>query len=206
MSSPSVEPCAPPTLQQARKAFARSHICEAARDLFFTQGYAATTFDQIARAAGTRRTTLYSHFADKAEILTAIGEAYYDGLCRIVEELPGPTPTRAEIDVWIDSLVLFVIRERTPASLMIGLGVGKDTPPAVVGLSLKFREALAARLPAFARAEEAGPGRPLRQAWLRVVLRELSFACLEAARLPEEGRPILTVAADLFERFITDQH
>ncbi|HEX7853395.1 MAG TPA: TetR/AcrR family transcriptional regulator [Sphingobium sp.] len=193
-----------PSLRQARQIFARNHICEAARDLFFVQGYAATTFDQIARAAGTRRTTLYSHFADKAEILSAIGEAYYEGLCRIVEELPGPTPSRAEIDAWIDTLVRFVERERTPASLMIGLGVGKDTPPAVERLSQRFRDALSARLPAFAHADRPGPDFPLRQAWKRVVLRELSFGCLEAAHLPEEGQPMLTVAADLFERFIRE--
>lgn len=85
-------PAEKPTLQAARKAFARTHICNAARELFHDQGYGATTFDQIAKAAGTRRTTLYSHFRDKAEILELIAEEYQQGLCALVAMLEGPVP------------------------------------------------------------------------------------------------------------------
>lgn len=190
-----------PSLQEARKAFVRSHICEAARDLFFRQGYTTTTFEQIARAAGTQRTTLYSHFADKAEILRAIAEDYHVGLCRIVETLPGPKPTRPEIDAWIDRLVDYVVEQRTPATLVIGLGVALDSPPVVDEVADRFRIALAARVPAFAHAFESGDARAA--AWAKVVLRELSIACLEAAR-SGDGRAALSVAADLFERFVHD--
>lgn len=193
-----------PSLKDARKAFARNHICEAARDLFFRQGYGATTFDQIAKAAGTRRTTLYSHFADKAEILDAIGHDYHVGLCQIVEALPGPVPTRAQIDVWIDALVAYVVRERTPATLLIGLGVGHDTPPVVEKVSTHFQAALAARLPAFARAADPDPAHACVRAFAKIVLRELSLGCLEAARGEEDGRAVLSVVADLFERFVRD--
>lgn len=188
-----------PSLQEARKAFVRTHICAAARELFFEQGYAATTFEQIAKAAGTQRTTLYSHFADKAEILRAIAEDYHVGLCRIVETLPGPTPTRPEIEAWIDRLVDYVIDQRTPATLVIGIGIALDSPPVVDEVADRFRAALAARIPAFAHA--FAPGDPLAAAWAKVVLRELSIACLEAAR-SDEGRPMLAIAADLFERFV----
>lgn len=192
-------PSPAPSLQEARKAFVRTHICEAARDLFFHQGYAATTFEQIARAAGTQRTTLYSHFADKAEILRAIAEDYHVGLCRIVETLPGPVPTRPAIDAWIDRLVDYVIEQRTPATLVIGAGVALDSPPVVDEVANRFRAALAARIPAFAHAFAAGDARAA--AWARMVLRELSIACLEAAR-SDAGRPMLGIAADLFERFV----
>jgi AcrR family transcriptional regulator len=205
---PSEEPAS--SLNEARKAFARNHICAAARELFFRQGYAATTFEQIALAAGTRRTTLYSHFADKAEILRAIGEDYHIGLCALVAELDGPHPSRAAIDAWIAKLVAFVIRERTPAMLLIGLAIGQDMPPAVQEVSERFHDALAQRLPAFADVIKEGADQPLRRAWMKVVLRELSLACLEAARAAEDGaesgdgQAILIVAADLFERFVND--
>jgi AcrR family transcriptional regulator len=200
-----------PSLRDARKAFVRSHICDAARDLFFRQGYTATTFEQIALAAGTRRTTLYSHFADKAEILDAIGRDYHRRLCVLVDELPGPVPTRAEIDRWIGKLVGFVLKERTPATLLIGLGVAHDAPPAVERVSHSFQEALAARLPAFARAALPGPQHDKVRAMARLILRELSLGCLEAARedpplAAGELPAILEVVADLFERFVAPQN
>jgi AcrR family transcriptional regulator len=192
-----------PSLQEARKTFVRNHICEAARDLFFRQGYAATTFEQIAKAAGTQRTTLYSHFADKAEILRAIAEDYHIGLCRIVETLPGPIPTRPEIEAWIDRLVDYVIEQRTPATLVIGLGVALDSPPVVDEVADHFRAALARRIPAFAHAFASGDARAA--AWATIVLRELSIGCLEAARLPD-ARATLSVVAELFERFTHETH
>ncbi|WP_238995655.1 TetR/AcrR family transcriptional regulator [Sphingomonas solaris] len=195
---------AAPSLQDARKAFARSHISDAARDLFFRQGYAATTFEQIARAAGTRRTTLYSHFADKAEILEEIGRQYYAGLGAIIETLPGPVPDRAAIDAWIDQLVAFVIRERTPATLLIGLGVGHDTPLVLHKASQAFQDALAARLPAFARAARPGPENAHVRAAAKIILRELGLGCLEAARDDGDGRALLAIVADMFERFVRD--
>ena len=192
----------PASLQDARKAFVRAHICEAARDLFHRQGYAATTFEHIARAAGTRRTTLYSHFADKAEILEAIGIAYHERLAAIVTELPGPAPSRAEIDRWIERLIAFVVEERVPATLVIGLGVGQDTPAVVEKVGERFRDALSARLPAVARAYE--PGHDAARGRVKLILRELSLGCLEAAQGGPDGRALLAVVAELLEAFVRD--
>jgi AcrR family transcriptional regulator len=190
------------SLQDARKAFVRTRICEAARELFFRQGYPATTFEQIAQAVGAPRTTLYSHFRDKAEILEAIGEDYHAGLRRLIERLPGPVPSRAEIEAWMDELVAFVVRERAPATLLIRLGIAHESPPALVEMGERFLEALAERLPAFRRAVEPGPDQPKAQAWARLLLRELSLGCLHAAN-PEGGdRELLKAVAELFEAFV----
>ena len=197
-------PAEKPTLQAARKAFARTHICNAARELFHAQGYGATTFDQIAKAAGTRRTTLYSHFRDKAEILELIAEEYQQGLCALVAMLDGPVPPRAQIDIWIAAMVEFVANERAPATLVIGLGVGQDTPEAIQRTSERFPRALAARLPAFARTMEGGEGDARARAWAKVVLRELSLACLQAARNDPDSTEGVTVAADLFGWFVRE--
>jgi AcrR family transcriptional regulator len=193
-----------PSLQNARKAFTRTHICNAARELFYRQGYAATTFEHVAKAAGTRRTTLYSHFRDKAEILEAIGDEYHEGLCRLAEDLPGPTPSRSQIDAWIVKLVEYVVRERAPATLLISLGISEDKPTQVEKWSNSFLRALAVRLPAFRRAVEPGAENLLATAWARVVLRELSLGCLEAARTHGTESVILDVIADLFGRFVRE--
>lgn len=194
----------PQSLQEARKKFARNHICDAARDLFYQQGYAATTFEQIAKAAGTRRTTLYSHFSDKAEILEVITSDYYAGLITIIETLPGPVPDRIAIDSWIDDLVSFVVRQRTPATLLIGLGVGHDTPAVVQRVSQTFQDALADRIPAFACAARPGAEYARIRARAKIILRELGLGCLEAARDDEDGRALLAIVADLFEDFVRE--
>ncbi|MFC9554976.1 TetR/AcrR family transcriptional regulator [Rhodococcus sp. NPDC056960] len=41
-------------------------------ELFGTKGYAATTIDDIATAAGSTRTTFYLHFASKADVMSAL--------------------------------------------------------------------------------------------------------------------------------------
>lgn len=193
-----------PSLQAARKAFARTHICSAARELFHAQGYGATTFDQIAKAAGTRRTTLYSHFRDKAEILELIAEEYQAGLCALVAMLDGPVPSRPEIESWIAAMVEFVAAERAPATLVIGLGVGQDTPDAIKRTSERFPIALADRIPAFAKTMKAGEDNGRARAWAKVVLRELSLACLQAARKDPGSAEGVTVAADLFAWFVCE--
>ncbi|MFC4242555.1 helix-turn-helix domain-containing protein [Gryllotalpicola reticulitermitis] len=48
---------------------ARGRLEDAARELFSTQGYEATTVAQIAEHAGLNRATFFRHFADKREIL-----------------------------------------------------------------------------------------------------------------------------------------
>ena len=194
----------PPTLQTARKAFTRTHICQAARELFFQQGYASTTLDQIASAAGTRRTTLYSHFRDKAEILEQIADEYQDGLCALVDLLHGPVPTRQHVQIWIANIVDFVRRERAPATLIIGLGIGQDTPDAIQRTSERFAQALAARVSAFANAASPDPQHGRTKAWARVALRELSLACLQAARDDPGSEDALAVATDLFAWFVRE--
>lgn len=204
MAEKTIERTGKPSLHDARKAFTRAHICDAARELFYSAGYAATTFEQIAQAAGTRRTTLYSHFRDKGEILEAIGDEYHKGLRQLVEELNGPRPSRPEIDRWIAALVAYVVSERAPATLLIGLGISRDRPTPVQKWSDAFAHALAGRIPAFRKAITPGESDSKIAAWARVVLRELSLACLEAAREQQAGRAMLEVAADLFERFVND--
>lgn len=191
-----------PNLQAARKAFARAHISAAARELFYTQGFEATTFDQIAKVAGTRRTTLYSHFRDKAEILEQIANDYQDGLCALVPMLEGPVPGRAQIEAWVAALVDFVKQERAPATLVIGLGIGQDTPDAIQRTSARFPEALAQRITAFNKARQ--PGHPRTRAWAKVILRELSLACLQAARQETDSAHALAIATDLFESFVRE--
>lgn len=57
---------------QDRVAERRQRIVDAARLLFVRDGLRSTTMEAIARAAGVAKPTLYSHFADKDAVFTAI--------------------------------------------------------------------------------------------------------------------------------------
>lgn len=58
-------------------------ILDAAKRLFTTQGFDATSMDQIAAAAGVSKLTLYSHFGDKERLFAAGAQAFCE------QQLPG---------------------------------------------------------------------------------------------------------------------
>ena len=54
------------------KSNTREEILEAALDLFSVNGYEATSISQLAEAVGIRKASLYSHFANKQDILDTV--------------------------------------------------------------------------------------------------------------------------------------
>jgi AcrR family transcriptional regulator len=60
------------TLRQERAAVTRRRILEAARILFFRDGYAATTLKAVAAEAGVAVQTVYAVFGSKAAILAEL--------------------------------------------------------------------------------------------------------------------------------------
>jgi AcrR family transcriptional regulator len=57
------------------KALTRQRILDEARRLFRERGYAATTLDQVADAAGVTKGAVYGHFAGKEDLLVSAIEA-----------------------------------------------------------------------------------------------------------------------------------
>ncbi|QFT56266.1 TetR/AcrR family transcriptional regulator [Microbulbifer sp. THAF38] len=49
----------------------RQAILDAAKELFLTNGFAATSVDAVASAAGVSKLTVYSHFSDKETLFSA---------------------------------------------------------------------------------------------------------------------------------------
>jgi AcrR family transcriptional regulator len=58
-----------PSLRERHKQATRRELREAALDLFERHGYAHTSVDQIAHAAGVSRSTFFRYFASKEEVL-----------------------------------------------------------------------------------------------------------------------------------------
>jgi AcrR family transcriptional regulator len=193
------------SLRDARRLFTRQRICEAARELFVEQGYAATTMEQIAAKTGAQRATIYNHYRDKNDILAAIAEDYLTRLIELIAELPGPVPSYAQIEVWVKKVVAFTLDQKMPTVLLMSLGDSIDVPELIDIVGEREIEAFARRLPAFARAVNAGPERGLARARAAAVLRQLGWACLHAMQPQRVGSAddTLAVAVELFERFVT---
>lgn len=60
----------------AEAAATRQALLQAALQVFSTQGYAATTLEQVARAAGVTRGAVYWHFSNKAALYHALLQTY----------------------------------------------------------------------------------------------------------------------------------
>lgn len=78
---------------------ARERLIVAAVDLFFEQGYDATTVAQIADRAGITKSTFFRHFPDKRELLVAGQETLSRLLVEGIAEAPlDATPLAAVAD------------------------------------------------------------------------------------------------------------
>lgn len=70
-------------LREAQKEMTRRLLLDAGLASFISKGYAATTVDDVASAAGTTRVTFYAYFPSKAELMKAlIAERLNDTLQR----------------------------------------------------------------------------------------------------------------------------
>ncbi|HST73747.1 MAG TPA: TetR/AcrR family transcriptional regulator [Acetobacteraceae bacterium] len=70
--------------QAERRANTRKAILTAAEDLFGQHGFAATTVDGIAAAAGVAKGAVYHHFATKENVFEAVFEATSEALVQRV--------------------------------------------------------------------------------------------------------------------------
>lgn len=93
------------SLRAAQKQMTRELFLAKALDLFEEKGYAATTVDDIASAAGSTRTTFYLHFASKAEVMSAL-LAKVDVILTTADDPPLPdvvaSGSRALVKAWLD--------------------------------------------------------------------------------------------------------
>ena len=89
----------------------RQRLIEVARELFAKNGLEATTMNDIAKASGRGRRTLYTYFRHKEEIYYAVIE---EELALLSEKMEGVTKMHAEPEEKICALIythLSIIRE-----------------------------------------------------------------------------------------------
>lgn len=195
------------SLRAAQKVLTRSRIRDAARMLFYSSGYAATTVEQIAAASGASRATFYLHFKDKEEVLQDIVREYTPRAMAVMRRLPGPRPTLPQIRAWVGELTDLVAEERVSLTIFRQVGrVGVAPPPYVQSILEDLVGALAERIPAFRAALEPGPAQLEARVHADLLINESALVCSIAARNGGDyGVMALDVLATHFRAFIADR-
>jgi AcrR family transcriptional regulator len=114
------------TTNVERSVATRASLVAVAREMFAAGGYAATSIEEIVRAAQVTRGALYHHFADKRDVFRAV---YEDVERELTERIVGvvaaePRPERrllagleAFLDACVDPAVQRIVLLEAPAVL-----------------------------------------------------------------------------------------
>ncbi|HYZ01305.1 MAG TPA: TetR/AcrR family transcriptional regulator [Candidatus Binatia bacterium] len=94
------------SLREAQRRLTRERLLESALRVFRRRGFIAATLDEIAADAEVNRGTIYLHFANKAEILSALATALDPGFGPLYEGL-ARARTRAELGRAFDGVLRF---------------------------------------------------------------------------------------------------
>jgi len=191
-------------LRQAQRDLTRNRIKNAARDLFYETHYDSTTMDEIAAAAGLRRSTLYLHYKDKAEILADVVGDYAPRAQAVLATLPGPAPTLDQIRRWIRKVVTFVKKERVPLSIIMEMRRDRSYLAALDHLTVQLISGLGERNPAF-RDATAPDADPIQLARAILLFQELTFTCEQFLDHPndENSKALVEVTAGHFHAFVS---
>ncbi len=104
----------------------QASLVDAARGLFASQGYFATTTEEIVRAAGLTRGSLYHHFSDKKALFLAVFVVIQQELQTRSRGRPAPDSARERLE---SGLLGFLQASTTPEIQQVILIDG----PAVLG-------------------------------------------------------------------------
>lgn len=100
-------PSPPPDLRERRRRELVRTIAAAAVDLFEKEGFAATTIDDIAAAAGVSRTTFFRHCATKESAVLVDDAGLEQELIDIAAEATATHPLRDLETAWEEMAELF---------------------------------------------------------------------------------------------------
>lgn len=109
-------------LREQQKRMTRRLLLESGLELFTTKGYAATTVDDVAKAAGTTRVTFYAYFPSRADLMKAlIDEQLNEALQRVRSPEHGSTARG----------LVATVAEGTPEAITAWLRQTADNWPAI---------------------------------------------------------------------------
>ncbi len=152
--------------REQKKAQSRQRILDAARDVFFRDGFMSANLDEVADRAGVAKGTLYRYFESKADLYVAIlaqnGDAFTDrlrseanaGEATVIDDLR--RMSRFYLDYWLRHPEYFQIFWAVDNQAVIG-----ELPTPVMNeVSRLWEASLSVLDQLLQRAVEAGEIRP----------------------------------------------
>ncbi len=192
-------------LRQAQRDLTRSRIKAAARNLFYERHYDTTTMDEIALAAGLRRSTLYLHYKDKSEILLDVIAEYTPKAKANLATLPGPKPSLEQVEKWAGTVARFVIKEQMPLSIIIELRQRQTHVDVMNAIITELVTGLGENNPRFLEAA-APTADPRLKARALMLLQSLTYACemhlLDTS--DARGKALVMIAAEYIHAFVSE--
>jgi AcrR family transcriptional regulator len=89
-------------LRKQQKNYTRQRLLQVSRELFASKGPQETGIDDIARAAGTSRATVYTHFSGKQDIIRELLTEIWDTVLRLYQDFDElPNRDRATLRQWL---------------------------------------------------------------------------------------------------------
>ena len=191
-------------LRAAQRDLTRGRILEAARSLFFARHFDTVTMDEIALAAGLRRSTVYLHFRDKDAVLLEV-IAEYGGKARsMLSRLPGPRPDLEAVRQWVGKVARFVAKEHAPLSIIVEMRRKHGFAEVLEALTNDLLESLGARNPPFCGTGGASAD-PLRRGRALMLLDGLTYACEVHVEDPAgaDAKALMQIVAADFHAFLS---
>ncbi len=156
----------PGGLRERKKRRTRGALARAAMELFTTQGFDATTVDEIAEAVEVSQRTFFRYFAGKEAAAFVVEELVEEHFAGAVHERPSAEPPlealrNAILETWED--LDKAIRELVPVELHMRMYQLIESTPALLAVRLARQAALERRITeVVARREGLDPSADLR--------------------------------------------
>ena len=83
----------------------RCNLLDAALTVFYERGVAQASLDEIAKAAGVTRGTLYWHFKNKEDLFEALFQIHYADLEQQLEQATHPSQAIDPLSSLFDSII-----------------------------------------------------------------------------------------------------
>ena len=94
------------SLRERQKAQTRAHLLAVATTLISTKGFSATSIEDIARAAGSSRATVYSYFDSKDAILAELIRNMWEDADEMYRDFGALSDwSRPSVHAWVKSVI-----------------------------------------------------------------------------------------------------
>ncbi len=116
-------------MQRLSRDDVRAEFVGIAADLFAARGFAATSLDDIAAAAGYSKAAVLYHFGSKDELLVAVIDSHLDQVSELIEKLETEPDTPTRVEDAIDAIASFALKRRP--TLPLALSPAQDVATAM---------------------------------------------------------------------------